>query len=297
MNILITGGTGLIGKALIPRLTEHNVTVLTRDVKRAGTILSNKVTLVESLALVDFSSIDIVINLAGEPIADKRWTPAQKSKICNSRWGITKELSNQILSADKAPHLYISGSAIGYYGRQNTQPIGEDFENINPEFTHTVCKQWEDEALKANSPATRVCLLRTGIVLDDKAGALAKMLLPFKLGLGGPVSHGNQIMSWIHITDMVNIILHCIDNDALAGSINATAPNPVSNEYFSKILSSTLNRPCVFRIPKPVLTFILGEMSDLLLYGQNVLPEKLLSQGFTFTYPHIDKAMEALILK
>lgn len=299
MNIFITGATGLIGRHLIEELVLNpaiQLFALTRNKQKAETILAKPVTLFSSLNDCDFNNIDVVINLAGEPIAQKRWTAKQKQKICQSRWQLTQHLADKINNAKTPPHSFISGSAIGFYGRQKETKITESFELSHQEFTHDVCQTWENIALSTQS-STRVCLLRTGIVLDKQQGALTKMLVPFKLGLGGPIGNGEQYMSWIHIQDMVNIIIALINNQALSGIINATAPLPVTNQEFSKTLADTLNRPCFCRVPKTVLKLILGELADLVLYGQNVVPDKLLKSGFSFRYPTLTSALENIFKK
>ena len=308
MNYLITGGTGLIGRALINKLLLNNaknnkkensdkniqITVLTRNIINAKKILSSPVKLISEISINDLEHADVVINLAGEAIADKRWTESQKSKICNSRWKITANLVDLINKTNNPPRLLISGSAIGVYGRQGSKVIDEQFNNHNKEFTHTVCAKWEELALIA-STNTRVALLRTGIVLADNGGVLAKMLLPFTLGLGGKISQGEQTMSWIHINDMVNAILHIESNEKLSGPINLTAPNPVSNKIFSEALAKQLKRPCFITTPAWLLILIFGEMSDLLLFGQNVVPKKLIDSGFTFKYSDINEALSNII--
>lgn len=297
MNILITGGTGLIGRALIKALKGENVqiTVLTRDVKKASTSLNNNIKLINSLSIEDIENQDTIINLAGEPIADKRWSYSQKDKICKSRWVITKQISTFIQQAKNPPSLFISGSAIGMYGRQDSGVIDEDFKQFHSEFTHCVCDTWEQLALSAKSSKTRVALLRTGIVLDKNGGALAKMLLPFKLGVGGKISHGKQVMSWIHIEDVIASILFIKNTPALEGAINITAANPVTNNYFTSILADKLNRPSFMTTPAFILQAIFGEMADLLLFGQHVVPKKLQKNGFKFKHPTLESALNNLI--
>lgn len=299
MNILITGGTGLIGRSLIKALNVKNVqiTVLTRDIKKASACLDNNIKLINSLSIEDIENQQTIINLAGEPIADKRWSYRQKDKICKSRWNITKQLSTFIQQAKNPPSLFISGSAIGIYGRQDNDVIDENFQQFHPEFTHCVCDTWEKLALLAKSTKTRVALLRTGIVLDKNAGALAKMLLPFKLGLGGKISHGEQVMSWIHVEDVIAAILFILNTPTLEGAVNITSPNPVSNQVFTSTLAKALNRPSVITTPAFILKALFGEMADLLLFGQHVIPHKLQHNGFTFKYPNIETAINHLIQK
>lgn len=220
MRILLTGGTGLIGSALLKHWqNEHQLTVLTRTV-RPG---SSAVQYITDLAKVDFNQLDAVINLAGEPIADKRWTDAQKDRICQSRWQLTEQLVQHITAASTPPAVLISGSAIGFYGRQGEQEISEEYQAFFPEFSHDICARWENLAWQANSPQTRVCLIRTGVVLAANGGALKKMLPPFKLGLGGKIGSGDQYMSWIHLDDMVALIDFLLHNDQISGAVNATA--------------------------------------------------------------------------
>lgn len=297
MSILITGGTGLIGRALIQTLVNEGrtaITVLTRDTETAAKALPTELDLVSSLSEIDINNFDVVINLAGEAIADKRWSDSQKSIICNSRWQLTEALSELILNAEHAPSVFISGSAVGYYGKQGNQEVDEAFDSPTSEFAHEVCRVWEEKAMLC-SDKTRVCVLRTGIVLNEHRGALAKMLPAFKLGLGGPIADGEQYMSWIHIDDMVRIILEAMSNDALAGPINATAPVPVKNAEFSKALAAALKRPCIFRVPKTALKLGLGELSTLLIDGQRVIPKKLTDHGFNFKFDQLDAAFDDLL--
>jgi uncharacterized protein (TIGR01777 family) len=296
MKYLITGGTGLIGQALIERLSQQDasITVLTRNIKKARKLFNSNITLINSLSIYDIEHCDVVINLAGEAIADKRWSQSQKNKICKSRWNITLQIKDFIKKSKHPPHLFMSGSAIGIYGRQGDHVIDEEYPSFNKEFTHDVCAKWEAISLSASSDITRVAVLRTGIVLSNKGGALDKMYLPFKMGGGGKIGNGKQFMSWIHIEDMINGILHIINDKQLKGAVNLTAPYAVTNRIFSETLAKQLKRPCFCTIPEWVLKLLLGEMSDLILYGQNVVPKKLLDSGFTFAYPKINQAFEHL---
>lgn len=301
MNYLITGGTGLIGRQLITRLMtspsdeKANITVLTRDINKANASGSKNITYIEKLSLAVIESSDVVINLAGEPIADKRWSKNQKQLICNSRWHITQTLVSLMQQTQNPPTIFISGSAIGIYGRQNNSPIDESFSQFNEEFSNTVCEQWEHIALNAQSEKTRVSVIRTGIVLSTQGGALKKMLTPFKFGLGGNIGKGTQMMSWIHIDDMVSGIVHIINNDTLNGPINMTSPNAVSNEEFSSTLATTLKRPCFMDMPAFVVKTLFGEMSDLLLFGQNIIPKKLIDSDYSFAYKNLESALNDLL--
>lgn len=296
MNFLITGGSGLIGTHLIAQLSDkHAITVLTRNPESAAKKLSkspNYITSLNQLATLD--DYDAVINLAGEPIINKRWSTKQKANIEKSRWGTTAKLGELFAASKNPPALLISGSAIGFYGRQDKQKIDESFDNPNQEYSHALCAMWEKLALEIANDKTRVCVLRTGIVLSSKGGALDKMTLPFKMGLGGPIGSGDHYMSWIHIDDMVGGILHLIDNANCTGIYNFTAPNPVTNKEFSKALANALNRPCLLTTPKIALKLVMGEMADLLIYGQRVVPKKLLNSGFLFVFPTIEDAFSDL---
>ena len=296
MHIFFTGATGLIGKHLTPFLLHHHkVTVLSRNKTKAHVLLGHNIDVVSSVDEVNFNHVDTVINLAGEPIVNKRWTQAQKQTIKNSRINLTTQISDAILNCSTPPATFISGSAIGYYGRQGDTPVDEDTDDVNDEFSHQLCKEWEHAALKAQSDKTRVCLLRTGIVLSKNGGALSKMLPAFKFFAGGPIGDGEQGMSWIHIDDMIQLILFIIKHTSLCGPINATAPTPVSNKVFSKSLGKALSRPAALTMPSPVLKVLMGEMSDLLTTGQYVIPKKALAHNYRFHFTDIDSALSSLI--
>lgn len=296
MHILITGGTGLIGSHLIPTLIEHHsVSVYTRNVAAATHHVSRRAHLFSSLdKLNNLDEYDAVINLAGESIANKRWSKKQKHKITHSRWSITEKLVQLFKQSQNPPHIFISGSAIGYYGRQGDTIVTEDYTDIHHEFSHEICKEWEELALEAQSEKTRVCLLRTGVVLSKKEGALEKMLPSFKMGLGGPMASGQQYMSWVHIGDVLGALRFLLHSPTAEGAYNITSPNPVTNLEFSRLLAAQVNRPCLLRMPEFVLKILFGEMSDLLIYGQRVIPNRLEQQGFSFEYPALDDALENL---
>ena len=296
MNILITGGTGLIGQALCKALLrQHQLTVVSRDIKRASAILDPEIRIIASLnVLTELNDIDAVINLAGEPIADKRWSHQQKDLICQSRWQTTQHLVKLFNASSNPPAVFISGSAIGIYGQQNAQPISEEFTQFHPEFSHTICEQWEAIANQVEA-ITRVCLLRTGIVLSREGGALKKMLPAFKFGAGGRLGTGKQYMSWIHIDDMISGIIWLLTHPNLSGAFNFTAPKAVTNKEFTRHLAHTLHRPIFFPMPAPVLKLLFGEMSTLLLTGQNIVPSRLTASGFEFRYTELPAALNALV--
>lgn len=296
MNILLTGATGFIGSALVNHWrTQHHLIVLTRSVAKAQQLFGSEIKAVSDIQHVDFNQLDAVVNLAGEPIVGKRWSEAQKQRLCDSRWQLTDALVQAINQATTPPKVFISGSAVGVYGRQQQQLITEQFNHYHQEFSQHLCQHWETLALQANPEHTRVCLLRTGIVLAKHGGALQKMLLPFKLGLGGKIGSGEQFMSWIHLNDMVRLIDFLLLHPTLSGTFNATAPEPVSNKVFSATLAKVLHRPALLPMPAFILRLLMGEMADLLLTGQRVLPANLTQAGFTFNFPQLEPALQSIV--
>jgi len=298
MKILITGGTGLIGSALIPHLlTEYQVTVISRNPQRAIQRLGGQVHVIRSLdEVTDISDYIAVINLQGEGIADKRWSSRQKLRIEQSRWNITRKLTEAIQEAAQPPQVFISGSAIGYYGAQGDTPVTENTKVEKDDFAHHLCAEWERLALSADSDKTRVCVLRTGVVLAPEGGALQKMLPPYLLGLGGPLGDGTQGFSWVHLDDMVGIIQFLLANEQARGIFNATAPHPVQQQEFSKTLARVLRKSHFMRVPAWALKLMLGEMSQMLLTGQLVLPERLQQAGYHFKYPNVEAALKQCLL-
>jgi conserved hypothetical protein TIGR01777 len=296
MKILVTGGTGLIGRHLIARLLElgHSIIVVTRSPEKARQFLSSDVEFWKGLnERKTLDGIDAVINLAGEPIADKRWTQEQKRRLCNSRWQMTQQLVDLFAASSQPPGVFISGSAAGYYGDLGEVVVTED-EPPHNEFTHKLCARWEQIACGAQSETTRVCLLRTGVVLAPKGGILAKMVPPFKLGLGGPIGNGRQYLAWIHIDDMVNGILWLLDND-LRGPFNMVSPYPVRNEQFAHALGHALKRPAILRVPATAIRLLMGESSVLVLGGQRALPKRLEDAGFAFRWYDLEEALSDVL--
>lgn len=299
MHILITGGTGFIGQAFINTFqADYDFTVLTRDIKNAQRIFANvnnnHITFISQLSELSNSiHIDTVINLAGSPIMDKMWSAKHKHILESSRWELTQQLVDLISTKTISPAVFISGSAIGVYGRQGDTSIDEKHTEHHPEYSSYLCEHWEEIARTA-CPLTRTVILRTGIVLDKSKGALQKMELPFKFGLGGPIGKGQQYMSWIHIADMVAAINYLLQNDALHGAFNLTAPNPVTNRDFSNQLAGCFGKKARFTTPTLLLRMLLGERADLIIYGQRVLPSRLLEAGFTFHSDSLDQALSII---
>ena len=291
MKILITGGTGFIGSHFINYYSQYSYTILTRKVPLAAK--QKNVTYIHSLNdLNNLNGFDAVINLAGEPILDKRWSDIQKSVITSSRWHVTEKLVSLFQASEKPPEVFLSGSAIGIYGNTGVHVVDENAECATEDFASIVCQKWEEIAQRVSN--SRVVLMRIGIVLGD-GGALKKMLLPFKLGLGGPIGNGKQIMSWIHIKDICSAINFLLQEKTVDGPVNLTSPNAVTNKEFSNKLAKTLLRPSVFCVPSIVLKTLLGESSALLLDSQNIKPKVLSDQNFSFQFADIDDAFEDLL--
>ncbi|WP_325048484.1 TIGR01777 family oxidoreductase [Corallincola holothuriorum] len=298
LNILITGGTGFIGSALTKHLkNQHKVTVLSRHPSSAQKQLGFDVKIISCLNdLNDLDPFDAVINLAGEPIANKRWSKRQKSRITGSRWHITSTLVQLMHTSNNPPSIFLSGSAIGIYGRQGNETIDESFTDHHDEFSHQICQRWEELA-EGKPDNVRLCIMRTGIVLGTKGGALKRMLPPFRFGLGGPLASGEQYMSWIHINDMVKAIIFLLDHPTANGVFNLTAPSPCTNQEFTDALGKQLERPAEFRLPRFLLRLLFGEMADLLIYGQRVVPSRLHEHGFHFCHSRLDEALASLLAR
>ncbi|MDE0841895.1 MAG: TIGR01777 family oxidoreductase [Porticoccaceae bacterium] len=297
-SILLTGGSGFIGRHFCRSAVQSGaaVTVLTRDVRSAAKVVPESVTLCARLDQIDADkSFDTLVNLAGQPLAAGRWNVARKREFFISRVDFTARLVNFFDRRSQPPKQVISGSAVGYYG-PGKAPVNELSAPADG-FSHQLCDRWEAAARGFEGLGSRVCYLRTGIVLGE-LGALARMLPAFRLGLGGPIGDGQQQMSWIHRDDMISLIAHCIDHPTLSGPVNATAPKPVSNRQFSRALGRALGRPALLAMPGAIIRLLFGEMGDeLLLRGQHALPEVLLTSGFKFKYPDLEVALEALLGK
>lgn len=290
----MTGGTGFLGTTLGQALRHrgHDVTVLSRRPRKPGEALWPPDG-DEGALLARVDRTDAVINLAGESIAGKRWTAARKEAIRASRVNVTRALSAAIARAPAPPAVFLSGSAVGFYGVRDETPLDES-SSRGADFLGDVCGEWEDAAWSA-SGRTRVVLLRTGIVLDGKGGALPQMARPFKFGVGGPIGSGAQYLSWIHLQDWVNLALLALDRDTVSGPLNLTAPSPVTNAEFARTLAGELRRPGFLRAPAFAMRLLLGEMADaLILGGQRVLPRKAEAEGYAFRYAHLAPALHAV---
>ena len=297
MNFLILGSTGYIGQNLVRRLLAdgHLIYVLSRNKDEAFEIFRKQVIIVNWEDLkhnhlhIKFETIDCVINLAGESLSAKKWTTKTKAKLVSSRINTTRLVLDLIANKTIKPKVLINASAVGYYGHNNNDILNESSPAGN-DFLANLCKQWEVEAHAAEKYDIRVVCLRIGMVLG-KEGALKKMLSPYKYFIGGSLGNGKQCISWIHIDDLINIIVQAALDKNLNAAVNATAPNAVTMNEFSKTLGKVMHRPSFINAPAFILKLILGEMSVIILKGQRVYPEKLISSGFKFNYPSLTDAL------
>lgn len=295
MTIVIAGGSGFLGRKLVKRLQQdgHTVSILTRrpagktDVRwnpdgSSGTLPKH------------LDGKDVIINLAGEGIADKRWTSARKAVLRASRIQATRTLVRAVAQCARAPRVFIQASAVGYYGPRGDEPVAESV-SAGSDFLSHLCVEWEQEARVVESPSTRLAIVRTGLALAKDGGALAKMLLPFKLGLGASLGSGNQFMPWIHVDDWTSLVSWLVQDERATGVFNATAPAPITNRTFTRTLGRVLHRPAVWHAPAFVLKAMLGEMSTMLLTGQRALPAYAEQLGFRFTHRALEPALRSLL--
>ena len=292
MRVLVTGASGFIGTALCNALLKRGDQVVAWIHKSEPNIAGLE--RIDQLAQIE-GAIDAVVNLAGAPIADARWSDSRKALLLSSRLDTTNALINWMSQQTDPPKTLISGSAIGFYGAcTSDEKITEASAPLCQDFSADLCQQWEAEALRAEGLGVRVCLLRTGVVLG-KGGALAKMRLPFLMGGGGPIASGKQWMPWIHLQDEVDAILHLLDRDDLSGPFNLTAPDPSRNRDFVKAYAESLKRPAFMPMPGFAVDLMLGsEASALLTEGLRVVPQRLEESGFQFTYPILENALLAV---
>jgi uncharacterized protein (TIGR01777 family) len=296
MKALMTGATGLIGGHLLTRLTQPRI--LARDPVRARERLGvddvvpwTPEGVVPSTAVDD---VDVVFHLAGEPVAGGRFTDARKRAIRDSRVLGTRSLVNALRLARTKPAVLVCASAIGIYGTRGDERLTEESPRGSG-FLADVCREWEEEALSARALGIRVVCVRIGIVLAREGGALAPMLLPFRFGVGGPMGSGQQWMSWIHLDDVVELLLHSARNPAVEGAMNVCAPTPVRNAEFSSALGRAMHRPSWLRAPATALRIVLGEMADVVLGSQRVIPAKAEATGYTFRFTNLDGALQNLL--
>ena len=298
MRVLITGGTGFIGRALCASLTQEGcqLTVLSRNPGGVESKCGAGVAAIRDLnEWTPEVAFDAVINLAGEPIMASRWTAARKQVLWDSRVTLTEQLVQAMERAQTKPSVFISGSAAGIYGDQGDTELDETC-NGHDGFAHALCAGWEQAALQAERLGVRVCLLRTGLVIGKNGGFLEKMLWPFKLGLGGRMGSGKQWMSWVHRADHVALTQFLLNSDRCRGAFNITAPHPVTNAEFTECLARLMKRPALLPIPTSVLRLGAGEMAELLLGGQRVLPKRAQAAGFRFRFETLEPALDSVLV-
>jgi len=297
MKALVTGATGLLGRRLIRELEEPSV--LSRNASRAQQVLGAVTAFTWQPETAPppaeaFSGVDVIFHLAGEPVGEGRWTAGKKRAIRESRVQGTRNLVQTLESLKRRPQVLIVASATGYYGDRGDDELTEDAPPAST-FLAEVCREWEAEAMKARELGIRVVTARSGVVLAPSGGALARMLLPFRLGLGGQLGDGRQWMPWIHIDDAVGLLVHAANSEALTGPMNIVAPDPVTNKTFTKTLGQALGRPTVLSVPRLGLRAAFGEMSQILMESQRALPAVALKTGYRFRYPELRAALDSCV--
>lgn len=297
----MTGGTGFIGQALVPALLAegHAVTILSRRQTPLTGILADARLVPwqgppQDIPDEALDSPDVLINLAGESIGGGRWSNARKGILFKSRIETTRWLVAAVERCVRKPKLMISASAVGYYGPHGNEEITEAGQP-GDDFMGTLCAHWEDEAKAIIKHEVRLAILRTGVVLGPGGGALPRLMLPFRFFAGGPLGSGKQVISWIHRDDLVGLIRFVIAHDHISGPINATAPDPRTNREFAKALGKAMHRPSFFPTPAFMLRLMLGEMSDIVLTGQRVIPKRALEFGYPFRFPDLDSALRDIL--
>lgn len=299
MKVLVTGATGFVGRRIVKQLLENNfeVVIVTRNIAKAVLVLGSKCKYfqwsdtTELPPMEAFEGVTGVINLLGENLADKKWTDEQKKLIHDSRILGTAKLIEAIGSLSEKPKVLVSTSAVGIYGSRSSEDLDESATTGN-DFLAQVCKDWETEANKAKNLGLRVAIIRVGVVLGEKGGALKKMLPIFKLGLGGKMGTGNQYMSWIHVEDLASMYVEAVKDSSIEGVYNGTAPYPATNAEFSRALGKVLKRPALAPAPAFAIKTLLGEMSVVVLEGQKVLPVKFKAKKFRYRYPTLEMTLK-----
>ena len=297
MTIVLAGGSGFLGRKLAARLQHerHRIVILTRRPRndRQSDVAWHPDGSAGSLA-GHLDGVDAVVNLAGEGIADRRWSADRKTALRDSRLLATRTLVRAMATCQTPPRALVNASGVGYYGPRDAQPVTEDTPP-GSDFLARLCVEWEEEAGAAEGHGTRVAMVRSGLVLDAKGGALPRMLPPFRLGLGATIGSGQQFMPWIHVADWVSMVLWLIQSEGGAGAFNATAPQPVTNRDFTQTLGRVLKRPAMLRAPAFALQLALGEMSYLLITGQRAVPARAEELGFKFAFRELEPALQDIL--
>ena len=302
LRVAVTGGTGTIGRQVVEALLDRGdaVTVLTRDVQHAAELFphAHPVAWTDSLhepaPAEAFNGRDAVVHLAGEPIA-QRWTADAKRRIRDSRELGTRNLVGGLRAAEPRPRVLVSQSAVGYYGPHGDERLDESAPPASGDYLSDVVAAWEREAQAAEELGMRVVRTRTGVVLSESGGALAQMLTPFKLGVGGPVAGGRQYVPWIHMDDVVGVILRALDDESVSGALNVTAPEPATNRELSKALGRVLVRPAITPVPAFAVRLLYGEMATIVTTGQRAMPARLLELGYDYRHPELEAALRAAV--
>lgn len=297
MHILLTGGTGLIGRALCRHWAQqgHQLTVWSRSPQRVGALCGSQVRGIGQLEELGEVTLDAVVNLAGAPIADRPWTSKRKSLLWASRITLTEQLLAWLEGRVQKPGVLVSGSALGFYGDGGERELHESDAPVSEDFAAQLCGAWEETALRAEALGIRVVLVRTGLVLAADGGFLKRLLPPFKLGLGGPLGNGRQWMPWVHLADQIALMDFLLRQPEARGPYNACAPQPVRNADFARSLGRVLHRPAILPVPAFVLRVGLGELSGLLLGGQRALPTRATEAGFEFRFTDLTAALVDLL--
>jgi hypothetical protein len=307
MHISITGGTGFVGRRLVASLLQqqHTVLVLTRNLERARSILGSP----QGLELVEYDPLQPqswasrlegsqgIVNLAGEPLAGSRWTPAKKAEIRRSRIEGTQALVQAIQRLEQKPSVMVSGSAVGFYGPHEDDQSLTEASEAGSDFLAQVCVDWEAAAQPVQDLGVRLVILRTGIVLGEGGGALDQMVGPFQIFVGGPIGSGQQWLSWIHVEDLVKLIEFALTHASVEGVINGTAPQPLQMEKFCQTLGQVLGRPSWLPVPSLALELLLGEAAQVVLTGQRVIPAQAEAAGFSFAYPELKPALQDILIQ
>lgn len=297
MDILITGGTGAIGRMLCLELKSkgHCLTVLSRRPETVATICGHGVKAIANLTeLPATARFDAVVNLSGEVVVGPRWTSARKKQLWDSRVGLTNQLVDFLRRAEVKPEVLVSASAVGFYGNGGEALIDESTPGSGG-FAHELCAAWEAAANQAATLGIRVCTVRIGLVLMAHGGMLKSMLPSFRLGLGARIGDGRQWMPWIHGKDVVALVEYLLEHPELHGVFNGVSPHPVTNSVFTSSLAKILRRPAFLSVPSVVLKLLMGEMGQLLLEGQRAVPRRLLEAGFEFRYPTLEAGLAEII--
>lgn len=301
MKILMTGGTGFVGQALVPALIAdgHFVTILSRRQTPLTGVLADARLVTwhgppQDIPDEALDNPDAFINFAGESIGGGRWTNARKNILFKSRIETTRWLVAAVERCARKPKVMISASAVGYYGPHGNEEITEA-EQPGDDFMGALCAHWEDEAKAIIRHEVRLTLLRTGVVLGPGGGALPRLMLPFRFFAGGPLGSGKQVISWVHLNDLVGLVRFVLANDHISGPINATAPDPRTNREFARVLGKAMHRPAFFPTPAFMLRLMLGEMSDIVLTGQRVIPKRALEFGYEFQFPDLESALRDIL--